>query len=148
MKSDSTSKDVFVLYVEDSPDDVALTQIAFKSIDFPYKIVVVNDGARALDFLFAKKEFAGRDKGETPALILLDLNLPKVHGLEVLRALKADPLLKHVLVVVLTSSNEEKDRQRAAELGTNLYIQKPVDFNAFGAVVRRVKSLLDALKTR
>lgn len=141
------AKDDFLLYVEDDSNDAELTMIAFKEIKFSHGIVVVNDGAKALDFLFAKGEFSGRDKGETPALVLLDLNLPKVHGLEVLKKMKADRLLKHVLVVILTSSNEERDRTRAAELGTNLYIQKPVDFNDFSVVVQKIKSLFSALKT-
>ncbi|MBI3299259.1 MAG: response regulator [Elusimicrobia bacterium] len=140
------SKDaIYVLHVEDNPDDVELTRIAFKEAGFPHKVVVVNDGAAALDFLFATGKHEGRDKGDTPALILLDLNLPKVHGLEVLRRLKADALLKHVLVVVLTSSSEDKDRNRAAELGTNLYIQKPISFDSFAAVARKVEELLAAL---
>jgi len=136
---------IFVLHVEDNPDDVELTRIAFQEAEFPYKVVVATDGAQALDFLFARGEFAGRDRRETPALVLLDLNLPKLHGLEVLRRLKADPVLKHVLVVILSSSNEDKDRKRAAELGTNLYIQKPVQFDEFNAVVVEIAHLLDAL---
>jgi CheY-like chemotaxis protein len=137
---------IFVLHVEDNPDDVELTQIAFKEIHFPYQVVAVDDGAKALDFLFGRGKFSERDKRDTPALVLLDLNLPKVHGLEVLAQMKADPLLKHVLVIVLTSSSEESDRQRAAELGTNLYIQKPVNFDEFGAVARKIESLLGALR--
>lgn len=137
---------IYILQVEDNLDDVELTQIAFKQSGFPYEVVVMTDGAKALDFLLAQGEFAGRDKHDTPALILLDLNLPKLHGLEVLKILKADPLLKYVLVVVLTSSNEEKDRERAAMLGTNLYIQKPVKFDDFGGVVRQIEEALKALK--
>lgn len=137
---------IFVLHVEDNLDDVELTRIAFGEIQFPYPVVAVTDGAKALDFLSATGEFSARDKRDTPALILLDLNLPKVHGLEVLRKVKAEPLLKDVLVVVLTSSNEEKDRRRAAELGTNLYIQKPVNFDEFAVVARQIADVLDALK--
>ncbi len=139
---------IFVLHVEDNPDDVELTKVAFNEIGFPYKVMVVTDGARALDFLFARGEFASRDKRDTPALVLLDLNLPKVHGLEILRQMKADTLLRNVLVVVLTSSSEEKDRKRAAELGTNLYIQKPVNFDDFAVVARQIENLLKALKPR
>ena len=142
------SHEPFVLLVDDDPDDVELTKIAFEEIHFPYKVVVMNDGAKALDFLFSDGEFSGRDKHDTPALILLDLNLPKVHGLEVLKKLKEDPLLKYVLVVVLTSSMEDKDRKRAATLGTNLYIQKPVSFDDFSNVVSQIQEMLEALKFR
>jgi two-component system, response regulator len=138
------AKHIFLLHVEDNADDVELTRLAFKDIQFPYKVVSVGDGAQALEFLFGTGEFKGRDKRDTPALILLDLNLPKVQGLEVLRQLKADPVLKHVLVVVLTSSVEDKDKKRAEELGTNLYIQKPVSYDDFGAVVRQIADLMDA----
>ena len=137
---------IYVLHVEDNPDDVDLTQIAFGEIQFPYEVVVAEDGAKALDFLFATGKFADRDKRDTPAMVLLDLNLPKVSGLDILQRLKADQLLKHVLIVVLTSSNEQKDSARATALGTNLYIQKPVNFDAFVAVAREIAALLSALK--
>ncbi len=141
-----TPDHIFVLHVEDNSDDVELTNVAFKESGFPYKIVVVTDGAKALDFLFAAGEFQHRDKRDTPTLVLLDLNLPKVHGLEVLSRLKADPLLEHVLVVILTSSNEEKDRKRAAQLGANLYIQKPVNFDDFVVVAGQIEGLLKELE--
>jgi len=141
-----SKENIFILHVEDNPDDVELTRIAFAEIKFPYKVVVATDGARALEFLLATGAHAGRKKTDTPALILLDLNLPKIHGLEVLKRLKADPLLKYVLVVVLTSSNEEKDRLQAAELSVNLYIQKPVNFDEFGAVALQIQNLLSAFK--
>lgn len=143
-----TPGQLFVLYVEDNPDDVELTKVAFNESGFPYKIVVVTDGAKAVDFLFASGEFQNRDRRDTPALVLLDLNLPKVHGLEVLSRLKADPLFKNVLVVILTSSNEEKDREQAAQLGTDLYIQKPVNFDDFAAMARQIEALLKAMKPR
>ena len=140
--------ELYVLYVEDSPDDVDLTLIWFKDIGFPYEIVTLPDGAAALDFLFARGRFSGRDKSNTPVLIVLDLNLPKVHGLTVLKKLKADPALKHVLVAVLTSSNEEKDRVEALRLGANVYIQKPVNFDDFGRVVRQIDELLKPFRER
>jgi len=139
---------VFVLHVEDNPDDVELTKIAFKEIRFPYEIVVLDDGGKALDFLFAAGKFKRRDKRDTPALILLDLNLPKVHGLEVLKRLKDDPILKNVPVVALTSSNEKMDRKRAAALRTSLYIQKPVNFDDFIGVTEKIAELLAAPKPR
>lgn len=134
---------LYLLHVEDNPDDVELTRLAFKAERFPHELVVMGDGARALDFLFGAGEFAGRDAGDAPALVLLDLNLPKVGGLEVLRRVKAEPRFARVPVVVLTSSFEDGDRARAAELGADLYIQKPVEFAAFSAVVGRVARLLE-----
>ncbi len=141
-----SKENIFLLHVEDNPDDVELARLAFEEVKFPHKVVVAMDGAKALEFLLATGEHAGRRKTDTPALILLDLKLPKVDGLEVLRRLKDDPLLKYVLVALLTSSNEEKDRRRAAELGVNLYIQKPVNFDEFGAVALQIKNLLSAFK--
>lgn len=126
----------FLLHVEDNVDDVELTRLAFKAERFPHELVVMEDGARALDFLFGT--------GEAPALILLDLNLPKVGGLEVLRRVKAEPRFAGVPVVVLTSSFEDGDRARAAALGADLYIQKPVEFAAFAAVVGQVARLLES----
>jgi two-component system response regulator len=132
----------FVLYVEDNPDDVDLTLLSFAEKKFPCPVTVVRDGAEALDFLFAAGKYAGRDKDETPLLVLLDLNLPKVHGLEVLRRIRADASLKHLVVVVLTSSNEERDRVEAQLHGANLYIQKPTNYEDFGDVARRIAALL------
>lgn len=137
----------FLLHVEDNPDDVELTRLTFKAERFPHELVVMEDGARALDFLFGAGEFAGRDVGDAPALILLDLNLPKVGGLEVLRRVKAEPRFARVPVVVLTSSFEDGDRARAAALGADLYIQKPVEFAAFGAVAAQVARLLESRRS-
>lgn len=138
--------DSFILFVEDNPNDVDLTLIALKEREFPYQVNVVRDGAEALDFLFGVGKYAGRDKTRTPLLILLDLNLPKVHGLEVLRRLKADPLLRQVVVVILTSSNEQKDQVQAEALGANLYIQKPVNFDEFEQVIERIEGYLEAFQ--
>ena len=132
----------FLLYVEDNPDDVELTLLAFKEIGFTHRVVVIDDGAKAMDFLFGRGAYASRDRGDVPELLLLDLNLPKVHGLEILAAAKSDSLLKKVPAVILTSSNEERDRQRAKELGAELYFQKPVDFDAFEDVVKSIQGLL------
>lgn len=134
--------DGFVLYVEDNPDDVDLTLISFKERKFPLPIKVVRDGAEALEFLFAKGKYAYRDFTETPVLILLDLNLPKVHGLEVLKRIRADKTLKPVVVVVLTSSNEDKDRIDAEVRGANLYIQKPTSYDDFGSVAAQIEGMI------
>jgi two-component system, response regulator len=136
----------FVLLVEDNPDDVALALHAFREIRFPHKTVVARNGTEALDFLFGTGPYAGRDKTVTPLLILIDLKLPLIGGLEVLRRLKADPLLKHIVVVVLTSSTEESDHAKAKDLGTNLYIHKPTNFDDFVIVMKRVLHMLSALK--
>lgn len=138
----------FVLYVEDNPDDIELTAVSFEKCRFPYRMEVVHDGAEALDFLFASGKYKNRDKGDTPVLIILDLNLPKVHGLEVLRRIRATRWLKYVTVVVLTSSNEERDRVDAESLGANLYMQKPVDFDEFAKIAEKITGLLAAFPPR
>ena len=114
--------DDMVLLVEDNPDDVTLTLEAFRDINFPYEIEVVSDGAEALDFLFGTGKHGGRDKKLAPLMILLDLNLPKVGGLEVLRRLREHPILRHVFVLVLTSSDDHQDEAEARNLCTNLYL--------------------------
>lgn len=120
-----------ILLVEDNADDEALTLRALNKNKIANKIVVVRDGAEALDYLFATGAHAGRDPFELPQVILLDLKLPKVDGLEVLRRLRADPRTHMLPVVVLTSSKEEQDMIRAYSLGVNSYVRKPVDFNQF-----------------
>ncbi len=137
-----TDQEDYVLMVEDNADDVTLTLRSFRKNSFPYKIVVVRDGAEALNHLFGTEQQGQREKGKVPTLILLDLNLPKVLGLEVLRRLRADPLLKNVPAVILTSSNEEKDRAEAQSLGADLYIRKPIDFNDFDDVAQQIKDFL------
>jgi two-component system, response regulator len=131
-----------VLLVEDNPDDVALTLEAFRETNFSHQIEVVGDGAEALDFLFGTGKYDGRDKRLAPLMILLDLNLPKVGGLEVLRRLRADPILKHVFVLVLTSSDAHKDEADARNLCTNLYMSKATNYSGFTTLARLVQSLL------
>lgn len=138
--------DDVVLLVEDDPNDVTLAQHAMREVGFPYRIVIARDGAEALDYLFCTGPFAGRDRADTPLLILLDLKMPRVGGLEVLRRLKADPFLKHVTVAVLTSSREERDQASAGEYGANLYIRKPTSFDDFLSVIRQVRDLLQVFK--
>lgn len=121
----------FVLLVEDNPDDEELTRMAFASSNLLNELVVVRDGAEALDFLFGTGGHADRDTSETPQLILLDLKLPKVSGLDVLRRIRSEPQTRTLPVVVLTSSKEEEDVISSYELGANAYVRKPVDFAEF-----------------
>ena len=127
-----------ILLVEDNQDDEELTRLAFAESRVANDLVVVRDGQEALDYLFANGKYAGRDVCVRPQLILLDLNLPKVDGLEVLRRIRADELTKLLPVVVLTTSKEERDLLDSYSSGANSYIQKPVDFNQFIEVVRQL----------
>lgn len=127
-----------ILLVEDNPDDEALTLRAFKKNNIMNEVVVARDGAEALDYLFAAGAHAGRDMSVMPAVILLDLKLPKVDGLEVLRRLRADYRTKLLPVVILTSSNEEQDLIDGYSLGANSYVRKPVDFTQFSEAVRQL----------
>ena len=127
-----------ILLVEDNPNDVELALHALKKNNLTNRINVVRDGAEALEFLFASGEYAGRDVNPTPKIILLDLKLPKVDGLEVLRRIKADQRTHLIPVVVLTSSREERDIVESYRLGVNSYITKPVDFEQFTEAVRQL----------
>ncbi len=120
-----------ILLVEDNPDDVELTLRAFRKSKILNEIVVVTDGVEALDYVFATGAHAGRDPKSIPEVILLDLKLPKIGGLEVLRRLRADERTRRMPVVVLTSSNEEKDVLSSYDLGANSFVRKPVDFAQF-----------------
>ncbi len=127
-----------ILLVEDNPDDIELTRRAFRETYPDDQVVNVRDGADALDFLFQKGKHADREGKAHPSLILLDLKLPKIDGLEVLRRIRAAETTRLLPVVVLTSSNEERDIRESYELGANSYIRKPVDFGEFSEVVRRL----------
>ena len=131
-----TDKDI--LLVEDNPDDVELTRIAFAESGSSYRLIVVSDGAEAVDYLMARGKHAGRDPSQLPALVLLDLNLPKLDGREVLQVIRNHPATKTLPVVVLTTSAEPYDVDRVYELGANSYIQKPVEFERFVEVVRQI----------
>lgn len=119
-----------ILLVEDNPRDLELTLAALAKCQLANDIVVARDGAEALDFLYARGAHAERRPGD-PAVVLLDLKLPKVDGLEVLEQVKGDPLQRQIPVVMLTSSREERDLLKSYELGVNAFVVKPVDFNAF-----------------
>ncbi len=120
-----------ILLVEDNPDDVELTIRAFKKNNLLNEIVVAGDGVEALDYLYARGKYSGRDTSNMPAVVLLDLKLPKMNGLEVLKHMRADELTKLIPVVILTSSKEEQDMINGYKLGANSYIRKPVDFTRF-----------------
>ena len=127
-----------LLLVEDNPNDEELTLRAFRKVNVANPIAVVRDGAEALDWLFASGAHAGRNPLDTPAVILLDLKLPKLSGLEVLKRLRADERTRLVPVVVLTTSNEDRDVIESYALGANSYIRKPVNFNDFTQAVAQL----------
>jgi two-component system response regulator len=130
-------KDKIILLVEDNPNDEELTLRALKKSQILNRVVVVRDGAEALDYLFARGAYASRPS-ETPQVILLDLKLPKIDGLEVLRAIRADDRTKLLPVVVLTSSLEDQDLIKSYGLGANSYVRKPVDFVQFVDAVKQL----------
>jgi len=127
-----------ILLVEDNPDDVELTRLALSKANVLNEIVVARDGAEALDYLFGAGNYAGRNMAVMPAVTLLDLKLPKVDGVEVLRRVRADERTKVLPVVILTSSREEQDVIASYRLGANSYIRKPVDFEQFIDAVRQL----------
>ena len=120
-----------ILLVEDNADDEALTLRALKKNNIRNEVVVAHDGAEALEYLFATGKYAGRNTNVLPQVVLLDLKLPKIEGLEVLRRVRADQRTRLLPVVILTSSNEEQDRIDGYGLGANSYVRKPVDFTQF-----------------
>jgi len=125
-----------ILLVEDNPSDVELTKRALQKEHILNEIIVAEDGQEALDYLFATGKYSGRDLSQMPTLILLDLKLPRVDGLEVLKQIRADERTRRLLVVILTSSREEQDLIKGYNLGVNSYICKPVDFNQFVEAVK------------
>lgn len=127
-----------ILLVEDNSSDEKLTRVAFKNCGVSNNVVVVRDGAAALDYLFATGEYSERDAAVLPRLVLLDIKLPKIDGLEVLRRLRADPHTQLVPVVILTSSKQDEDVLRGYELGANAYVRKPVEFAEFAAAAKTV----------
>lgn len=128
---DAIARNKVVLLVEDNPDDEELTRLAFDNSRLLNELVVVRDGAEALEYLFATGRYSERNAERVPQVILLDLKLPKVSGLDVLRRIREDDRTQMIPVVVLTSSKEEEDIVRSYKLGANAYVRKPVDFNEF-----------------
>jgi two-component system, response regulator len=132
----SVAKEQNLLLVEDDDDDAELLQMAFKASRLANTLVRVRDGIEALDYLFARGAHAKRDPADLPAVVLLDLNLPRLNGLDVLAAIRAHPVTEHLPVVVLTSSDEEKDRLAAYAQFANSYVRKPVDYEQFAVAAR------------
>ncbi len=132
------SNEVEILVVEDNPSDLELTLRALKEHNLCNHIQVARDGEEALDFIFCRDKFAGKHPDEIPRVILLDLKLPLIDGLEVLRQVRADPRTRHIPVVVLTASTEERDVVDSYTLGVNSYITKPVDFDQFREAMRTI----------
>ena len=130
--------DAVILLVEDNPDDVELTLRAFKKHSVSNRIVVAHDGLEALDYLFGTEAHAGRGTAELPAVVLLDLKLPKIDGLEVLQRIRADRRTELIPVVVLTSSKEQQDLIKSYQLHCNSFVRKPVDFTQFAEAIRQL----------
>jgi len=128
-----------ILLVEDNPDDEALTLRSLNNSNVVNEIVTTRDGAEALDYLFGKGEYIGRDTRIMPEVVLLDLKLPKIDGLDVLRQIRSDQRTRFLPVVILTSSDEEQDLVESYKLGANSYVRKPVDFLQFAEAVRQLQ---------
>ncbi|MHC9543177.1 MAG: response regulator [Vulcanimicrobiota bacterium] len=128
----------FILLVEDNPDDVTLIMRSLKKFNIVNKVVLARDGAEALDFLFCQGAFSGRNPDSHPQVVLLDLKLPKLDGLEVLRQIRENEHTRLLPVVILTSSSEQSDLVKGYALGTNSYVRKPVDFHEFAEAVRHL----------
>lgn len=131
-------KSTTILLVEDNPDDELLTLRALKKNNLGNDVLVVRDGVQALDYLFCQNEYADRDPLDMPQLILLDIKLPRLNGLEVLRAIRADPRTQRLPVVMLTSSNEDQDLIDAYAGGANSFVRKPVDFAEFSQATQQL----------
>jgi two-component system, response regulator len=130
--------EVEILLVEDSPEDAELTIRALRRNKIAHEIQVVEDGVEALDFLFCRGSHGDRSFSHPPKLVLLDLKLPKVDGLEVLQAIRADERTRAIPVVIFTSSKQQKDVIKGYKLGVNAFVQKPVDFEQFGEAIRQI----------
>lgn len=132
------TQDVEILIVEDNPNDAEMALRALQKNNLANNVLVVGDGEEALDFIFTKGKFAGRQKNARPKIILLDIKLPKIDGLEVLKEIKSNPETRIIPVIMMTSSREETDMMRSYQLGVNSYIIKPVDFDKFVEAVREL----------
>jgi two-component system response regulator len=133
-----TNREKVILLVEDNPDDRDLTLIAFREANILNQVIVTQDGEEALDYLFGRGAYSGRDTRIMPQVVLLDLKLPKVDGLEVLRCIREDRRTKLLPVVILTTSKEQRDLVESYELGANSYVRKPVDFSKFVEASRQL----------
>jgi len=131
-------KNKVILLVEDNPRDEALTMRALKKNNIANEVVIARDGVEALDYLFGTGMYEGRDPSVTPQVVMLDLKLPKVDGLQVLRELRENEITRRLPVVVFTSSSEEEDMIKSYDLGANSYVRKPVDFEQFSEATRRL----------
>ena len=131
-------QDGVILLVEDNPDDEALTLRAFRKNDIANEVVVARDGVAALDYLVGTGAYAGRDLSQMPQVVLLDLNLPRLGGLDVLRRIRSEPTTQILPVVVLTSSKEEHDVVESYRLGANSYVRKPVEFHSFVEAIKHL----------
>lgn len=131
-------KSKIILLVEDNPDDVKLTERALKKSKILNELMVARDGVEAVDYLFGTGKYAGRDTRALPQVVLLDLKMPRMDGLEVLQRIRADERTKLLPVVVLTTSSEDRDRVESYKLGANSYIRKPVDFDQFVSAVQNL----------
>ncbi len=131
-------KDRFILLVEDNPDDAELTLDGLKESGVLNEVNIVRDGKEALDFLFAEGAYSGRNPNHIPALILLDLKMPKMDGFGVLQRIRANPVTSRIPVVIFTSSSEEEDVEAGYKLGANSFVGKPVDFDRFADAVRQL----------
>lgn len=138
MKETITMEHKSILLVEDNPKDVIFTLRALNKSHFANNIAVARDGLEALDYLYGSGKYAGRDVNDLPAVVLLDLKLPKVDGFEVLRRIRSEELTRHLPVIVLTSSGEESDLKTCYDLGANTYIRKPVSFSDFSMVISSI----------
>ncbi len=131
-------KESIILLAEDNPDDEELTLIAFHNCPFPHEIIVVHDGVEALDYLFGNGKFAGRDITRVPKMVILDLKLPRINGLEVLQRIRTEPATQFVPVIMLTSSNEVEDIISSYRFGANSYIRKQVEFESFANTIKEL----------
>lgn len=127
-----------ILLVEDNPDDEELTILALKQSKILNKVVVAHDGVEALDYLFSTGKFADRREAEDPQIVLLDLKLPRLGGMDVLRRMRSDPRTKYIPVVVLTSSSEDEDVLSSYQFGANSYVRKPIEFHRFAEAVKQL----------
>jgi two-component system, response regulator len=132
---EATIREKIILLVEDNSTDEEFTLRGLRKANLANEVVVTRDGSEAIDFLFCTGRYAGRDPTQMPAVVMLDLKLPKLSGFDVLKRMRADPRTKALPVVVLTSSSEDEDMLRSYELGANSYVRKPVEFSAFAAAV-------------